>query len=140
MFFLAPQTGGALQLEDGSGNLLLESGDTLVLESFSTNSGVGVWDENPVLAILYSYSLPYLFFEQDPEVFAKFAAAWQNQSTQLMPEYTSEQLYGAIHNYPDFFMQLSTPVFSPDGTGVRGPGKVLLVSEGAGNVTIVGNA
>lgn len=126
--------------------------------------GVQAAAYEPVLPIEYRYTLPDVFFMQEPstwlgfievlqgmeellmpiwpseeihatphlypyvfggttldQLFDKDISWWQNQPTTLMPEYTSEYLYGDIHNYPDFFMQLSTPVFLPDGTAVSGP-------------------
>jgi len=121
MLIFTPQVAGGLQLEDGLGNLLLENGDTLVLENFTAELAVQVLDEAPVLPIPYRYHLPYLFFEPEEAGFATFYDAWQNPPTTLMPEYSSEYLYGAVHNFPYFFMQLAPPIFPVDGTRVASP-------------------
>jgi len=145
--------------------------------------GVQAAAHEPVLPIEYRYTLPDVFFIQEPstwlgfievlqgleellmpiwpsedihatphlypyvfggttldQLFDKDISWWQNQPTTLMPEYTSEYLYGDIHNYPNLFMQLSTPVFDPDGKGVREPVSAPLLSEGAGSVELVGPA
>ena len=126
--------------------------------------GVQAAAYEPVLPIEYRYTLPDVFFTQEPstwlgfievlqgmeellmptwrseeihatphlypyvfggttldQLFDKDISWWQNQPTTLMPEYTSEYLYGDIHNYPDFFMQLSTPIFPPDGVSGASP-------------------
>ena len=77
----------------------------------------------PVYPIPYFYWQPYIFFQMEPDdqVNPAYAESWQNLSTMLMPEYTSEQLHGAVHEWPSFFQVLSTPTFLPDGTGVTPP-------------------
>lgn len=82
---------------------------------------VDIQDHEPVLPIPYVYLLPSFFYQGEDEDFHKFFEAWMNQSTTLMPEYTSEELHGAVHNDPYFFQQISTPVFQPDGTAVTPP-------------------
>ena len=37
---------------------------------------------------------------------------------------------------PFFFMQLSTPIFPPDGTSVAGPTKILLDSTGRSSIDV----
>ena len=79
-----------------------------------------IWQSEDIHATPHLY--PYVFGGTTlDQLFDKDISWWQNQPTTLMPEYTSEYLYGDIHNYPSFFIQLSTPVFLPDGTAVSGP-------------------
>jgi hypothetical protein len=62
MFIFLPAIANSeLELEHGLGNLQLESGDALILESSSasTELAVQVQDENPVLAIPYYWLQPY---------------------------------------------------------------------------------
>jgi hypothetical protein len=144
MFIFIPAVPNSeLELEDGLGNLQLENGDALVLESSDPQAEhtVQVLDENPVLAIPFYWLQPFIYFQPDPGTFfGKDISWWQNQPTTLMPEYTSEYLYGDIHNYPDFFMQLSTPIFPPDGVsgasptsttpGIKGTGRTSTTTRG----------
>jgi hypothetical protein len=129
--------GSAVELEDGLGNLLLENGDELLLESSdipAAGLAVAILDENPVLAIPYSYWLPFFAFQMEPvdQVNPVYAEAWQNQSTTLMPERTYEELYGPTHQWQAFFQQIAPPVFLPDGTGVTPPTRTKL-SPGVGS-------
>lgn len=105
--FIPAIANSELELEDGLGNLQLENGDALVLESSAAvpEGAVSVWDENPVLPIEYRYWHEYLFLQQEPATWHGYLEAWQNLSTQLMPEYSSEYLYGDIHNWPYLVLQ-----------------------------------
>ena len=76
------------------------------------------------------HAFPSFFFEQEPSYFEGFPEAWQNQATTLMPIYSSEELEGARHLWPYLTMQISRPVFLPDGTGVTSPTKADPVNSG----------
>ena len=49
-----------------------------------------------------------------------------------------ELLYPPKHRFylPNDFMQLSTPIFPPDGTSVAGPTKILLDSTGRTSIDV----
>jgi hypothetical protein len=98
-----------------------------------------IWPSEEIHATPHLY--PYVFGGTTlDQLFDKDISWWQNQPTTLMPEYTSEYLYGDIHNYPDFFMQLSTPIFPPDGVsgasptsttpGIKGTGRTSTTTRG----------
>jgi len=80
-------------------------------------------DMQPVWPIEYRYLLEYFFYQMEPslQVNPSYLEAWQNQAATLMPEYTSEEIYGPVHSFPYEFVQLSTPTFLPDGTPVTPP-------------------
>ena len=98
-------------------------------EMFEAGWMAAIDQENHQMAVMPVYPIPYYFWqpsiffqmEPDDQVNPAYAESWQNLSTMLMPEYSSESLSGGIHNWPSFFQVLSTPVFLPDGTGVVGP-------------------
>jgi hypothetical protein len=124
MSVTVPATIALLDLENGTAILELESGaDSLQLESGT--EGAYVLDDNPVLAIPFYWLPEFVFFQMEPgdQVNPAYSEAWQNLATALMPEYTSEELYGAIHQWPSHFQQLAPPIFLPDGTGVTPPTK-----------------
>jgi len=134
-FIFIPPAGGGLQLEDGTGNLLLENDDTLVLESTEDEFAVQVLDKNPVLAIPYYWLQPYLSFQADPGTL--FEVVWlpgtgqQNQET-LMPIYDERFIGGDIANIPYFYLQLFDNIhFGPDGVDTfQGP-SAFEILEGA---------
>ena len=123
MFIFTPAVANAeLELEDGLGNLQLESGDALVLESSSPAAelAVQVQDENPVLAIPYYWLQPYFSFQADPGTL--FETIWlpatgQQGQEVLMPIYDERFIGGDIPNQPYFELQLFPNIhFGPDGT------------------------
>jgi len=126
--FVPAVSNSELELEDGLGNLQLESGDALVLESSTTvnESAVQVQDENPTLATPYYWLQPYYAFQADPGTL--FEDIWtsvlgqQNQET-LMPVYDPRYIFGDISNMPYFSLQLFDNIhFGPDGTdALQGP-------------------
>lgn len=129
MFTFVPAIANSeIELEDGLGNLQLESGDALVLESSSPvdELGVQVQDENPVYAIPYYWLQPYLAFQADPGTLFEvvwFPATGQQMQEALMPNYDPRFIGGDIANIPYLALQLSIGIhFAPDGTGAfQGP-------------------
>ncbi|PBO81178.1 MAG: hypothetical protein COC13_03815 [Methanobacteriota archaeon] len=69
-----------------------------------------------------------------------FYAAWDNQAAKLMPvEYQEE--YKIRHWFPGgptpgYFLQLSTPRFSPDATAVTAPTSFKLVTTGLRSINV----
>lgn len=120
MFIQLPRS--PLVLETGSDELLAEDGSSLITED-SVDGAVQVLDEVPVLAVPYYYWHPSIFFQMEPldQVNPVYLEAWQNLPATLMPEYSTQYLYGDILNYPYFFMQLAPPIFPPDGKRVASP-------------------
>jgi hypothetical protein len=86
------------------------------------NSHLGGPQVQPVYPIEYRHTLPYVFFEQEPETFQKFESAWQNQSTAIMPVWFDRDRFGNFAGGMPFFnLVLSTPTFLPDGTAAATP-------------------
>ena len=143
MFVFVPAVSNSeLELEDGLGNLQLESGDALVLESSSsaTELTVQVQDENPVLAIPYYWLQPYLSFQADPGTL--FEEVWlpgtgqQGQET-LMPTYDERYLFGDISNQPYFELQLFPNIhFGPDAVDTFAGPITVDILEGSGDVEL----
>ena len=69
-----------------------------------------------------------------------FFDAWDNQPTKLMPvEYQDEykmRYWMAGSPTPGFFMQISTPTFSPDATSVPAPVSFELISSGRRSINV----
>ena len=69
-----------------------------------------------------------------------YASAWENQAAKLMPvEYQEEykmRYWMAGSPTPGFFMQISTPTFSPDATAVPAPVSFVLVSSGRRSINV----
>ena len=69
-----------------------------------------------------------------------YASAWENQAAKLMPvEYQEEfkmRYWLAGSPTPGFFMQISTPTFSPDATAVPAPVSFILVSSGRRSINV----
>ena len=69
-----------------------------------------------------------------------FYGAWENQAAKLMPvEYQDE--YKMRHWFPGsptpgYFLQLSTPAFSPDATSVPAPVSFTLFSTGRRSIDV----
>lgn len=109
MFIFNPAIANSeIELEDGLGNLQLESGDALVLESSSpvAESGVQVQDENPVYAIPYYWLQPYFSFQEDPGTLFEvvwFPGTGQQMQEALMPNYDPRFIGGDIANIPSTF-------------------------------------
>tara|TARA_R110000751_G_scaffold23721_4_gene65373 strand:- start:10 stop:459 length:450 start_codon:yes stop_codon:yes gene_type:complete len=126
--FVPAVLGSELELEDGLGNLQLESGDALLLESSNTGPefAVQVIDENPVLAIPYYWLQPYLSFQADPATLFEdvwFPGTGQQGQEVLMPVYDERFIGGDIANMPYSAFQMFDNIhFGPDGDGtVQGP-------------------
>jgi hypothetical protein len=143
MFIFTPAiSNDELELEDGLGNLQLESGDALVLESSSpvVESAIQIVDENPTLAIPYYYIHKSSFLQPDPGTL--FEALWlpgtgqQGQDT-LMPTYDERYLYGDIANMPYFELQLFDNIhFGPDGVDTFAGPIAVDILEGSADVEI----
>ena len=119
----------------------LEDGTILTLES--SIEGAPVYDEVPTLPIPYVYkheSFTIQPGDPDEDTEPRYYEAWQNQSTTTPVPYPVEYIHGNYYLVEYFFMQLSTPVFSPDGTGVRAPTAAKLLNEGKGDLILVGPA
>ena len=69
-----------------------------------------------------------------------FYAGWENQAAKLMPvEYQEEykmRYWMAGSPTPGFFMQISTPTFSPDATSVPAPVSFELFSTGRRSIDV----
>ena len=69
-----------------------------------------------------------------------YASAWENQAAKLMPvEYQEEfKMRYWLPGSPTsgFFMQISTPTFSPDATAVPAPVSFVLVSSGRRSINV----
>jgi hypothetical protein len=69
-----------------------------------------------------------------------FHSAWTNQSTTLMPVGYQEEYkmryWLAGSPTPGYFLQLSTPTFSPDATAVTAPTSFLLVTTGRRSINV----
>ena len=69
-----------------------------------------------------------------------YASAWENQAAKLMPvEYQDEykmRYWMAGSPTPGFFMQISTPTFSPDATSVPAPVSFELISSGRRSINV----
>ena len=69
-----------------------------------------------------------------------YASAWENQAAKLMPvEYQEEfKMRYWLPGSPTsgFFMQISTPTFSPDATAVPAPVSFILVSSGRRSINV----
>jgi hypothetical protein len=140
MFIFLQGAGGALQLEDGLGDLLLENSDTLVLESTIPELSVQVQDENPVLAIPYYWLQPYVSFQADPGTF--FEAVWlpgtgQQGQEALMPIYDPRFIAGDISNYPYFELQLFDNIhFGSDGVDTFSGPITVDILEGPADIEV----
>ena len=82
-----------------------------------------------------------MFFLVDEEVSFPITFPARFQSGVLMNEAVRqpiELLYPHKYRFslPWFFMQLSTPIFPPDGTSVAGPTKILLDSTGRTSIDV----
>jgi len=69
-----------------------------------------------------AHNYPYVFggtINPDDQVNPHYQEAWQNLATTLMPEVDPQDLYGrwplGMSGGSYFIMQLSTPIFPPDG-------------------------
>jgi hypothetical protein len=144
VFIFAPATvGSGLELEDGLGDLLFESGDKLLLESSDAPAAelaFPVIDENPVLAIPYYYWIPYLFFEPWPANF--FEIVWtpaigQQENHMLMPIYDERYLYGDIANMPYLSLQtFANEHFGPNADDTFAGPLSVEISEGHTDVEL----
>ena len=69
-----------------------------------------------------------------------YAAAWENQPAKLMPiQYQAELMmryWLPGGPTPSYFLQLSTPTFSPDATAVTAPTCFLLVTTGRRSINV----
>ena len=82
-----------------------------------------------------------MFFLVDEEVSFPITFPARFQSGVLMNEAVRqpiELLYPHKYRFslPWFFMQLSTPIFPPDGASVAGPTKILLDSTGRTSIDV----
>ena len=82
-----------------------------------------------------------MFFLVDEEVSFPITFPARFQSGVLMNEAVRqpiELLYPNKYRFslPWFFMQLSTPIFPPDGASVAGPTKILLDSTGRTSIDV----
>jgi len=89
------------------------------------------------------HNIPYVFGGTDlRQLFDEADLTWYSQPATLMPEYHPRDLYGlfegGISGGNWAVMQLSTPIFSPNGSGVAEPGQIDLPQSGYGRVEIVG--
>tara|TARA_R100001086_G_scaffold214074_1_gene130080 strand:- start:43 stop:591 length:549 start_codon:yes stop_codon:yes gene_type:complete len=95
-----------------------------------------IWPSEDIYGAIHNF--PYYFGGTDLDAdFFQLYSKWWSPSIWLMPEYPSEMLFGTAHTDPPFFMQLSTPIFDPDGRGVKEPGQAPLLNEGAGSATLL---
>ncbi len=124
--FIPAVPNSEIELEDGLGNLQLESGDALILESSNpvAEGAIQVLDEVPVLPIPYVYKHESFFYQAgdpDESTEPRYHEAWQNLSTTTPVMREPADVFGRRYGFEYFFIQLSTPTFLPDGTGVVGP-------------------
>jgi hypothetical protein len=138
IFILNP--GGGVQLEDSSGNLLLENGDTLALENSTADLAVEVYDLLPTYPIPFYYWQPSYSFQADPGTL--FETIWlpgtgQQEPNALMPTYDVRFLYGDIANMPYFELQLFDNIhFGPDGVDTFAGPIAVDILEGSADVDI----
>ena len=64
---------------------------------------VGIGDYEPVLPIEYRYTIPSIFFEQEPTHWLGFIEALQGMEELLMPIWPIAEIYSAAHLYPYIF-------------------------------------
>jgi hypothetical protein len=141
--FAPPILGDSIELEDGLGNLILESGDDLLLESSSVPAaelGFEVIDANPVYPIPYYYWQPYIYYETEPSVLFEvewLAAIGQSESNSLMPIYDVRNTSGDIPNHPYLSLQLFANIhFGPNADdSFAGPTSVD-ITEGPADVEL----
>ena len=98
---------------------------------------VGIGDYEPVLPIEYRYTIPSIFFEQEPKHWLGFIEALQGMEELLMPIWPIAEIHSAAHLYPYFFMQISTPTYLPDGTGAASPTSTTAVDNGQTSTEVV---
>jgi hypothetical protein len=91
---------------------------------------VGIGDYEPVLPIEYRYTIPSIFFEQEPKHWLGFIEALQGMEELLMPIWPIEETTSGAYLYPYFSMQISTPTYLPNGTGAASPTSTVAVDNG----------
>ena len=99
--------------------------------TFGGASGlVGIGDYEPVLPIEYRYTLPSVFFEQEPSHWLGFIEVLQGTEELRMPVWPIEETTSGAYLYPYFSMQISPPTFLTDGTGATSPTSTAPVGTG----------
>ena len=91
---------------------------------------VGIGDYEPVLPIEYRYTIPSIFFEQEPSHWLGFIDVLQQTEELRMPVWPIEETTSGAYLYPYFSMQISTPTYLPDGTGAASPTSTVAVDSG----------
>jgi hypothetical protein len=101
---------------------------------------VDIGDYEPVLPIEYRYTMPSIFGGTDlDQLFDEADLTWYSQPATLMPEYYPRDLYGFYTvgesggNW--VVMQLSTPIFLPNGTAVSEPTHTRISTVGTGRTS-----
>ena len=100
-----------------------------------------IWPSEDIYGAIHN--IPYIFGGTDlDQLFDEADMTWYSQPVTLMPEYYPRDLYGlfegGISGGNWAVMQLSSPIFSPNGSGVGEPGQIDLPQSGYGRVEIVG--
>ena len=99
--------------------------------TFGGASGlVGIGEYEPVLPIEYRYTLPSVFFEQEPSHWMGYIEVLQCTEELRMPVWPIEETTSGAYLYPYFSMQISPPTFLPDGTGATSPTSTAPVGTG----------
>ena len=106
--------------------------------TFGGASGlVTIGDYEPVLPIEYRYTIPSIFFEEEPSRWLGFIEVLQGMEELRMPVWPIEETTSGAYLYPYFSMQLSTPTFLPDGTGAASPTSTTAVDSGQTSTEVV---
>ena len=72
--------------------------------TFGQSDGMAfIGDYEPVLPIEYRYTLPSVFFSEEPSTWLGFIEILQGLEELLMPIWPSEAIYGDIHNFQYVF-------------------------------------
>ena len=106
--------------------------------TFGGASGlVTIWDYEPVLPIEYRYTIPSVFFEEEPSHWLGFIEVLQGMEELRMPVWPIEETTSGAYLYPYFSMQISTPTYLPDGTGAASPTSTVAVDNGQTSTEVV---
>jgi len=99
--------------------------------TFGGASGlVTIGDYEPVLPIEYRYTIPSIFYEQEPSHWLGFIEVLQGMEELRMPVWPIEETTSGAYLYPYFSMQISTPTYLPNGTGAASPTSTVAVDNG----------
>ena len=102
---------------------------------------VTILDLLPTYPVAYIHLLPFspfLVAEPDTLIEPVFFNGWENLSTKLAPDspYSSEDLYGGVHNWPYYFHPLVPILFESDGTSAFPPTSVELFGNGRVSIEV----